>query len=95
MTVKLHLHSGFDVPWLHIKPTTELGHLYSDIGDIGELHRAAEGLHMRRCWFQSDTTLPHYDLWGKPLKAALAFFDVSSDSHFFFDLERLGHRDRD
>ena len=35
-------------------------HLYADT--LEELHAFALRIGMRRCWFQNESTLPHYDL---------------------------------
>ena len=36
-------------------------HMYTD-GDVEDLHKFAEGIGMKRDWFQPDDRLPHYDL---------------------------------
>ncbi|MGH9769509.1 MAG: DUF4031 domain-containing protein, partial [Blastocatellia bacterium] len=45
------------------------GHLVSD-ASLEELHEFAEGLGLRREWFQSKS-IPHYDLTGEVYKLAL------------------------
>ena len=45
------------------------GHLVSDTS-IEELHRFAEGLGLRREWFQ-EKSIPHYDLTGEVYDLAL------------------------
>ncbi|MBO0860580.1 MAG: DUF4031 domain-containing protein [Chloracidobacterium sp.] len=45
------------------------GHLVSD-ASIEELHRFAEGLGLRREWFQ-EKSIPHYDLTGEVYDMAL------------------------
>lgn len=51
-------------------PYTASAHLYSDDGDLEELHDFAERLGLRRQRFQP-TTLPHYDLTPKKHQAAI------------------------
>lgn len=96
MTVKIHLHQGYDVPELHIKPTNMLGHLYSDNGNIEELHHAAEQVGMKREWFQLEgqTGIAHYDLWGRPLSKALALFDTVTGDAFVSDIEKQHSKGR-
>lgn len=45
------------------------GHLVSD-ASLEELHQFAEGLGLRREWFQSKS-IPHYDLTGAEYELAL------------------------
>src|SRR5579859_2896247 len=45
-------------------------HLLTDSHDLEELHQFAEKLGLKRAWFQSHKTLPHYDL--VPSKRMLA-----------------------
>jgi len=37
-------------------------HLFADDGDVGELHKFAKLIGLRRLWFQGNTQYPHYDL---------------------------------
>jgi hypothetical protein len=37
-------------------------HLFTDGGDVGELHEFARLIGLRRSWFQDDAKYPHYDL---------------------------------
>lgn len=37
-------------------------HLFTDEMDLGELHRIAAIIGMRRDWFQDAPSAPHYDL---------------------------------
>lgn len=37
-------------------------HLFSDTGDLDELHEFAAKIGVKRGWFQDDERLPHYDL---------------------------------
>jgi len=96
MTVKLHLHSGFDVPRLGITLNTELGHLYSDCDNMEELHTAATQAGAKREWFQQRLFLhlPHYDLWGTPLSKAKCLFLIVTDGQFMADMETLGLLER-
>ena len=87
MTIKLHLHSGYDVPKLGITADMELGHLYDDAGDLDALHATASRVGLSRRWFQdSQTGLPHYDLWNYPLKKAKELFQIVSDDEMVADL---------
>jgi hypothetical protein len=47
----------------------QCGHLVSDTS-IEELHRFAEGMGLRREWFQ-EKSIPHYDLTGEAYDLAL------------------------
>lgn len=92
MAVKLHLHFAWaDMPHLRLKAGEELGHLYSDVNNIVELHRAARQVGMRGEWCQTyeKTGLMHYDLWRGPLEKAKALFPIADDETFIADMARL------
>jgi hypothetical protein len=40
-------------------------------GSLEELHRFAEGIGMRRAWFQDHRLMPHYDLTPRRREAAV------------------------
>lgn len=46
-------------------------HLFTDHVDLGELHQLAERIGMRRAWFQTSRTAPHYDLTAGRRRAAI------------------------
>ncbi|MFC1919534.1 hypothetical protein ACFLWX_01930, partial [Chloroflexota bacterium] len=62
--IKLHLFRGFENRRLGITPEMELGHLYSNTGDLAELREAARQLSLNAAWLQrkSDTGFVHYDI---------------------------------
>jgi len=45
-------------------------HLMAD--SVDELHTAAQRCGAARAWFQDHPRHPHYDLWGRPAKVAIA-----------------------
>ncbi len=71
MTVRIHIHGRAIVNTLR-------GHLFSDCGDLEELHAAAARLKAPRTWFQNHPRHPHYDLWYSPLRRALVLFPTAS-----------------
>lgn len=98
MTVKVHLHFIYEpIPYLGIGSHTELGHLYSDNGNLEELHRSAERIGMKRSWFQTESMsgLAHYDLWRGPLERAKRLFEIVDDDIFVTDMERLRQKVHD
>jgi hypothetical protein len=60
-------HNGARGPWRFWH--RRCGHLVSD-HSIEELHQFAEGLGLRREWFQRKS-VPHYDLTGEHYELAL------------------------
>lgn len=45
-------------------------HMWAD-GDIEELHRFAEGIGLKRAWFQDKPALAHYDVTPEKHKLAI------------------------
>ncbi|MEP7343417.1 MAG: DUF4031 domain-containing protein [Acidobacteriota bacterium] len=60
-------HNGARGPWRYWH--RRCGHLVSD-HSIEELHQFAEGLGLRREWFQRKS-VPHYDLTGEHYELAI------------------------
>lgn len=50
---------------------TDGTHLISD-SDISELHTFAEEIGLKRTWFQDHPKHPHYDIWGRKVRRAIA-----------------------
>jgi hypothetical protein len=44
-------------------------HLFSE--DLEELHELAHRTGLKREWFQNNKKLPHYDIWGSRIQAAI------------------------
>lgn len=50
------------VPW---SGGVRWAHLFDDAGDVAGLHAFAQGIGLKRCWFQrSRSGFPHYDVKG-------------------------------
>lgn len=47
-------------------------HMVTDQFDFNELHLMAAAIGMQRAWFQTDSSIPHYDLVESRRKVALA-----------------------
>lgn len=90
--IRLHLHSGFSNPKLHITPDMELGHLYDDHGDEKAMAQAATQVGLAPGYIQRDYGFAHFDLWGKPLEKARTIFKVAGDHEFVKDVERLSKK---
>ena len=89
MVIKLHLYwTDEPIERLRIAGGSELGHLYSDDGNVEELHQAAEALGLKRSWFQPLEDMPHYDLWRSPLDRAKERHEIVDDDEFYQDMER-------
>lgn len=54
-------------------------HLFTD-GYIEELHQFAEGLGLKRNWFQHHRALPHYDIAPSKRALALRLGAIEADS---------------
>jgi hypothetical protein len=54
-------------------------HLFTDSANLEELHRFAERIGMKQTWFQSRSSVPHYDLTPKRRAAAVAAGAVEVD----------------
>lgn len=87
--IRLHLHSGFSNPKLHIKPDMELGHLYDDRGDEQAMAQAVTKVGLAPGYIQRDHGFAHFDLWAKPLEKAKTLFRITGDREFAKDVERL------
>jgi hypothetical protein len=46
-------------------------HLFSDVGDLDELHMFARTIGLKKCWFQGRANTPHYDLSPGMRQAAI------------------------
>ena len=88
MTVKVHIFQWVAVPSLRIKTGQWLGHLYSDIGNMEELHKAARLLECKPSWFQNHRLLPHYDIWASKLTKAKKMCPVATDEGLYTDMRR-------
>ena len=49
---------------------TDGTHLVTD-GPISELHKFAQKIGLKKNWFQDHPAHPHFDIWGKKVKAAI------------------------
>lgn len=93
MTIKLHLFKGYPLPQRGITADTELGHLYSDTGDVKELYAAGGQLGLDRRWIQNSRTgVIHFDLWRRPLQRAKVMFPLASDEEFAADIENINRK---
>lgn len=54
-------------------------HLFTDSADLDELHRFAEGIGLKRAWFQGKASVPHYDLTPRRRAAAVKAGAVEVD----------------
>lgn len=59
-------------------------HMYTD-GPIGELHRFAMRLGLKRSWFQADARLPHYDITAAKRRQAVKLGAQEVDLRFTAD----------
>ena len=57
--------------------------------DLDELHRMAEAIGMRREWFQSAGTAPHYDVSLDRRKRALRLGAIEADREKIVELIRF------
>lgn len=89
--IKLHLFTGFENKDLGITPDMEVGHLYSDDDNKGELVDAAVGCGLNSGYIQS-ASLVHFDLWGKPLERAKKRFRIVSDLELSVDMKLAADR---
>lgn len=87
--IKLHLFSGFENKRLGITPDMELGHLYSDTGDRGELCEAAASVGLYTGTIQEKEGLVHFDLWGQPLARAIERFPLATDAELYEDMKKI------
>ncbi len=88
MTVKVHVFQWVAVPRLRIKAGQDIGHLYSDIGNMEELHEAASSLGCKSGWFQNHESLPHYDIWASKLTQAREKYPIATDEELYQYMKR-------
>lgn len=48
-------------------------HMISDTNDLDELHAMADRLGLKRRWFQTDSSVPHYDLRDSKRRKAIEY----------------------
>lgn len=78
-------------------PYKEACHLVAD--SIDELHRFAQGIGLKKAWFQNHEFLPHYDLTRGMRYKAVKQGAIEIDNHRFVEMlqterEKRGERCR-
>jgi len=87
MTVKVHTFHWIAEPKLGIKPNQLVGHLYSDVHDLGELQATAAILYLPKSWLQLNSSIVHYDVWGYKLTQALSMYSEVDNHKFAEDIK--------
>lgn len=54
-------------------------HLFTEPGNLAQLHEFASQIGLKRHWFQDESDMPHYDLTEKRRKAALKLGAIEWD----------------
>lgn len=87
ITIKLHIFRWTAEPHINFRAGQKIGHLYSDLEDIEELHQAAASIGIPETWFQAHGRLCHYDLWGYKLTLAARRFRIVTNREFVKDMK--------
>lgn len=66
-------------------------HMMPEVGGEEELHKMAEALGLKRSWYQTKSTVPHYDICKTKRAAAIKLGAVACDRNKTVEIIRA-HR---